>query len=498
MIAGVLTFAAYESVVVAYGNDAVVAKPDDGPLVGALAPPPAAAMAPSSGETEVRVDIAWRADLRPLEREPACRLLVCDQVVDGEVEWLAGTASLPLVEARPGDQQLLEVAVGGRRTLRLVRLRADGVTVRLGADVLVAGQVVDADGEAVASAHVWVAGVEAKTDAAGEFEVPAVGGEGLPLVAWADGMAAQTLVLEAWCNSTVRVVLAPAAQVRVRAIGAVGAGQAPARVVVLPAREPRTAAEAQYPYFLQALTGGAPVSSKGFASLTNLPVGIRVRLLVTHDNGVAESLPSIETRTRPSEASVLMQAAGEVRGTVARRDGGPAAGAWVALWPSDAGRDLEREVGASCALPPAGYCARGSVRRCDATGAFRLPRSPRHGEARLLALGHTFAAEVSVLGRGEVVHDLTLPDDAVGDPSPTARLQLHAPPGDYRVHVVEHGLTPRPSTRWTATVPFPIPLRSAAMADVTVTIAAPDAPWVRSFPALAIVGDVDVALPSGR
>lgn len=473
--------------------------PGDGPLVGALTPPPAPGIVADEAEVEVRVDIGWRSDLIALPPRPACRVWNCDQEVPApEVEWLAGSAALPLVEHRAGDQQLIRVRAQGRETMRLVRLRADGVDLRLGPDVLVRGRVVDARGEGLAAAVVWAAGVETKTDADGEFEVSVVGGEGVPLVTWADGMAAQTLVLETFCNSTVRVVLQPGAHVRLRAVGAVATGAKPARVYVLPAREPRTSTEAQYPFFLQSIRGGEPLSARGLASLSHLPIGGRFRFLIAHDEMVADTVPSSEARGRPTEVTVLLARGAIVRGKVRDTAGHAVPGAFVAAWPEDSGELLQREPGAGCALPAPAYAARGSFTRSADDGSFTFARSPRFGAVRLATVASTWAVEVALRGAlADVEQDLMLPGSDFDATAGDARLRLCASaPGRYRVRVVEEGKQPRPAASWTGTVPFPIPLRSAAVVDVKVTLLGRDGRHVCALPSLPIVDVVDVALPA--
>lgn len=500
MATALLALAAYQGIVVAgVGSETGVAMPGEGPLVGDLRPPPATSMATKGVDTQVDVDIAWRSKLRPLPKAPACRLFVLDsEVPDQAVELLAGTGSLPMAASHPGDQQLARTRVNGRSTIRLVRMREDGVTLRLGAEILIDGQVVDANGHGV-KAQLWVAGAEATTEHDGTFEVAAVGGEGLPLVAWADGLAAQTLVLDAWSNSSVRIVLQPGAQIRVRAIGTAGTEPASPQVYVLPAREPRTGAEAQYPFFLQAILGGVPLSSRGVALIGSLPLGARFRVRVLHEQVVAESAPSVEARLR-GEVSVLLQTGGVMRGKVYRQDGSPIGGAWLAAWPEADGDDPVRAEGASCALPPFAYCRRGLVARSAVDGSFHIARSLRHGPSRLMAMGQSWAAELTVKGlAGELEHDVTLPYGDLPSGSGAASILLHAiEPGSYRVRIVERGTTPRPAASWSGTVPFPIPLRGAALADVKVTVSRADTQRVRALSALAIVEPVDITLPAAE
>lgn len=501
-IGALLLVAAYQGAVLASDRDvAAVAMPGDGTLVGDLVPPPASGILGTGAETDVRIDIAWRADLRPLPTPPMCRLWVCDQEVPADdVEWLAGTASVPLLEHRVGDQQLVRVRANGAETVRLVRVREDGVTLRIGADVLLAGRVLDEHGEGVPGANLWLAGKQVRTSDDGRFELAVAGGEGLPLVVWADGKAAQVTVLEAFTNSSVRVVLQPGAQVRVRAIGAVGKSEPMPQVFVLPAHEPRTSAEAQYPFFLQALLGGVAIGPRGLATVSNLPLGGRFRLVVVHDRILADGAPAVEARARGTDVSVLLEIAGVVRGKVVRQDGLPVAGAWVATWPEAASDRLGREAGSACALPPLAYFPSGRLERSAADGSFHIARSLRRGPSRLVAAQRAWATEVTVRGMmADLEHDLTLPRADFDDQAGAASLRLLAAhPGRYRVRVVERGKQPRPTASWTGTAPFLIPLRSPAMADVEVTIVDKRADQVRALPALAIVDAVDLALPSGR
>src|SRR5690606_3984398 len=169
-------------------------------------------------------------------------------------------------------------------------------------------------------------------------------------------------------------------------------------------------------------------------------------------------------------------------------------GACVLAWPERDGDDLPRRAGASLALPPAAYVGRGAATRSGADGGFRAARTPG-APTRVLAAGPGLAAEAVLAGAGDLVHDLIVPRNAAGSGA-GAQLELRAASGGpFRVRVIERGGGPRPAVLWTGTEPFPIALRSAACADVKITVGAAPDHLVRTLPALAIVGPVPVDLP---
>ncbi len=499
----VLGLVAYQGAVSAFGGDeAAFVIPGAGAMLsdeGDPAPPSPSLEASSAPPTEVRVDITWRARLRPLPPPPACRVMVGDHAVsDAGVEWLAGSASLPLQRVRPGDVQLVRLRVHGEDTLRLSKVQEAGLELRLCGRVQVSGQVIDTDGRGLARARVWAAGTETITADDGTFAVEAIGGEGLPVVAIAEGMAAQTVMLNAWSDSTVRFVMQPGATLRVRVTGALPRGGEPAQVFLLPSSEPRTSAEAQYPFFLQALAGGVLVNDKGVATFDHLPISARLRVRLRHDQVVAEEMPLVETRARPTEISLLAESGAVVRGRVVDTDGTKVANARVATWPEADGDEVVRGPAADLALPPLAYVGRGTVALALADGTFCLARSMRYTQSRLLACGPSpWAAEVVVRGNSSALeHDLTLPTRPLPAVAGAASLALHAAqPGNYRVRVHENGGAPRSPTSWNGTAPFAIAVRAGALADVRVTVGVAGAARERTLTSLTIVEPVPVDLP---
>lgn len=503
LAAVLLGLAAYQGVVVAHvGGGAPVAMPGDGPLVQELAPPTAAPAAAPERAADVRVSIAWRAHLRALPPPLPARLLLGDQEIDEpDIEWLAGTAALPFVDWAENDQQLASLQVRGRETVRLVRVRQGCATFRLGTEVTVSGRIVDTEGKGLGAAHLWVGGAQAHVGDDGAFAVQVVGGEGLPLVGWADGLAAQAMVLDAWSNSDVRVVLQPGARVRVRAIGALPTGEEPARVYVLPAREPETSTEAQYPFFLQAVLGGTPMARNGIAEIDHLPLGARVRLRIAHGAVVPDAAPTIEARTRPQDVSILLQPAGLVRGRTVGQTGEPVRGAHVVARPEQAAT-VERVAGGGFALPPLAYGGSGAVARSDGTGAFVVARPLGAGPVRLAVAGppregSAWAAEVLVKGtEPDIACELVVPTSvrAVGAERPALWLHSGAA-GSFRVSVHERGAAPRPPVTWTGTAPFPIPLRDPVLADVTVLVQGEGGQRQQAYTGLPVVGPTVVEMP---
>jgi hypothetical protein len=500
-VATVLALAVYQGVVLAVATDAPAVLPGNGDLVAQIETPSEAESASALAvgpPIDIHVDIAWRARLRRLPPPPVLRVLVGDEVVPASATWLAGSASVPLQTPRAGDTQLVRVAVHGEEILRVVKIHDGGATVRLGGRVRVQGQVIDPDGRAVARARVFVAGEEMNVGDDGAFALEAVGGDGLVVVARAPGMAAQAIVLDAWSNTTLRLVLQPTAPVRVRVVGVMPGGDAPAQVIVLPAGEPVTNHEAQYPFFMQALRGGVPVSARGVAVLDDLPPGARVRLRLVHGAAVASDMPVVEARSRPVEVTLVTSAGAAVRGHVRSADGQPVVGATVLAWPVSDGDDLPRGTAAASALPPVAYCGCGAVVRTTDDGAFQLPRSPRWGDTVLHALGASrWGTEVTLTGRGTIEHDLTLPALQVEREGNAPTLALHVEaPGNYRVHVRAGDRLSRGPTSWIGTSPLPIALRAPALVDVAVRVGAHGSAPQRSVQCLPVVGTTAILVPA--
>ncbi len=497
--------AAYEGITLAAARpESAFAFPGDVAVVGDLAPAAAELRAEDAAVVAVTIAITPRARLRLPAELPACRVFVGDgEVTDATTSWVAGSATWSLGEVpQSGDQQLLAVEVAGRRTLRLVTLRDPSpLIVRLGGDASVGGTIVDSDGHAVRGARVWLGGETVVSDDEGRFSAHVMAGTGLPVVVRAPGFASAALVLDVTGGlvDSVRFVLREAAEVRVRLLGPMPAGGS-ARVFVLPGGDPTTSDEAQYPYFMQALEGGVPMSARGVAVLSDLPVDARVRVAVEHAGLASGTAPTAITRTRALDLTVAAVATPKLSGRIRMEDGAACVGALVvsASGALDAGA---RPPAASLALPPLAYWLPSGAVHTAADGSFALAR--RHGtEPGVLLVG----------AEGHVVLEMAVRADArdleIELPLPCAaqttlpraarttapRLELQAPEGRYDVRIAEVGRAPRPVVRWQGGASFFIPMRERVLADVSIQIEDRDGVRMIQRPGVAVLADVPLVL----
>ncbi len=490
--------AAYQGVTLAAARpDVAFAFPGDAAVVGDLGGATTEAAAESAPLLAVTVAISPRARLRPPRTLPPCRVFFGDAEVAGaKLTWIGGSSTWAFGDAaRTGDQQLVTVELAGRRTSRLITLRdPEAVEVHLGGDVSVSGSVVDGDGRAVAGARVWVAGEEVRSDADGRFAVTTWAGAGLAIAVRAPGFASTALVLDAKTSvDDLRMVLRPAATLRVRLLGSLASAGGPPRAYVLPAGDPTTSDEAQYPYFLQAVDAGVPMSERGIALLEDLPLDVRLRVVLDHAGLAQKSIPSAVTRTRPTDVWVDAAAGPRLSGRILDAAGEGRAGALIAS-AGDAFTASERPAGAQLALPAPAYRGASGVVVADAAGRFSLARW--HGASAgkvFVGAGGCAVAEMDVHAEtGDLHLDLRLPTL----PGPVApRLELTAPVGRYDLRIAEVGRAPRPLVRWGGGVPFHIPLREWVLADVTVRVEGNDGVRMTTQRDVAVLGDVVVALP---
>lgn len=489
--------AVYEGIALAAARpESAFAFPGDAAVVGDLAPAATELRAEDAAVVAVTIAITPRARLRLPRDLPACRVFIGDgEVTDAVTTWVAGSATWALGEApMAGDQQLLAVEVAGRKSLRMVTLRDPSpVIVRLGGDAAVGGTVVDSDGHAVRGARVWLGGETVTSDGEGRFSAHVMSGAGLPVVVRAPGFASAAVVLDVTGGLVdgVRFVLREAAEVRVRLLGPMPAGDG-ARVCVLPGGDPTTSDEAQYPYFMQALEGGVPMSARGVAVLSDLPVGALVRVAVEHAGLASGTAPTAITRARPLDLTVAAVATPKLSGRIRTEDGAACVGALVvsAIGALDA---AARPPAASLALPPVAYWLPSGAVHTAADGSFALAR--RHGtEPGVLLVG----------AEGHVVLEMAVRADArdlqIEVPLPRAaqttapRLELQAPEGRYDVRIAEVGRAPRPVVRWQGGASFFIPMREWVLADVSIRIEDRDGVREIQRPGVAVLADVPLVL----
>lgn len=488
-----LALVAYQGFALASDGAEYAVLPGDQPLLAPDEPAPAGLEAPIEADIEVVVDVLPRARLRPGPRP--CAVFVGDQSApQARATWLAGSAAGPGAgDVRAGDQQLLAVELGSTTTYRWLTVRdPDALAVHLLGDVEVQGQVCDVDGRPLAGASLWVSGVEAKSGEDGSFAVVARGGEGLVAVARADGMVSQAIGVAAAGARGLRFVMQPAGELRARVLGPLPKQQ-PARVLVAPASPAQTSDQAQYPFFLQALTGGVAVDARGIALLRDLPIGMSVQVGVTHPQLLASACPVVEVRARTIDLGVPVGLVESLHGRVLDGEGRACASAMVAAWPDVLGDDSPRPAAGVQAVPPAAWRADLACARVAADGSFSLPRAALVLRVCAAAPARA-AADLVVKPEAAAELALLLPPAVAAQQAP--RLQLCAPQaGRYRVELRENGRPSRLPVAWTGDVPFSLPLRTAALADVLVRVSRGGESREQIYRAVAVADAVDLQLP---
>ncbi len=448
-------------------------------VVAELPPEPAApASAAPANDAIVRytVDLEPRAALGPpAQLRPEVEVRRGQIPVHAAVEWLAGPAALPWIEPRPTQRHLLRITpAGGSALFRIVRIPPEPgapILVELQGTHVVAGNVHGPDGAPLAGASIWAAGAEAQTDERGRFEVAGVpGGDGVPIVVQAEGMATQHLVLQLTGPAdALRFDLAPAATVQVQLAAEAVAGASP-QLFVAPAGSGAHTAALAYPFFFQAVRGGVPFDGDGRAQLRDLPRGIAVRLHLQDPLRASVDAPVVTTGAELARAQLRAQEVPLLHGQlILARGGAPADGIVRATVP---GAGTRRIVEQDWILPPAAHLDGDLVAHVAADGSFTIGLRQQGRNALVTAIAPgCWQRSVELRGRpdGPAAPWLmpAFSGDAVAE-TPELRLDFPAA-GPFELRIRQHGKTLRDWTRWSPAEPFRVALREPVLLDLDVT-----------------------------
>jgi len=203
---------------------------------------------------------------------------------------VAGTGAGPFAEDERAGLALAAIDLGpGRTLLRQVAITPNAVAeIPIGGPLVVRGQVNSKD-RPVPGARVSLGELdpmgnlrEAVTGEDGRFELDTPASEGVPLLVQADGFAWLWRPIRVAADAALEqvVTLVPGGEIHVQ-LAAKAERLDLARVFVVP---PETVSGelSQYPFFLQAMSGGAPVDAEGRAQLSGLPGRGPVGLVVLH------------------------------------------------------------------------------------------------------------------------------------------------------------------------------------------------------------------------
>lgn len=376
------------------------------PVRGATDPVPGATQRP---DVRVRVEVQSREAFAP---PPPVRVIAVAAHDASELPTraIAGVgAGFADGDARPGLALVAVDLGGGAQVLRQVDVpAADVARPAIGARIVLRGVVRDPQQRPIAGAHVWFGESDAagaRRDAVcgddGRFELDVPSGAGVPFVVRADGFAStwQPIVVTS-TPGELAAVLTPAATLRVQIAGS-SEGIDAARLFVVPADG--NTALTQYPFFLQVLDDGLPLTATGAAVIADLPASGHVSLLVRHPRVPLGN--GVEVRLREGGQSTTVPVnvgTGSVRGFVVDEAGAPVAGASVWLRPN--GSSIGGKP--SLRLLPPHLDARGClVATTSGAGAFELGSGPS-GPASLSVRAPGRAGrdiEVAIAASGPIV-----------------------------------------------------------------------------------------------
>lgn len=344
--------------------------------------PPSAVRGATEPDAPPRPDVRVRVEVRAGEVfvPPSSVRVIAVAVHDGSelaTHPIAGVgAGFGDADARPGLALVAIDIGGGSRVLRQVDVPAGEVArPAVGTRVVMRGVVRDSQQRPIAGARVWLGesdGAGVQRDVAcgddGRFELDVPAGAGVPFVVRAHGFASTWRpVVVSSTPTELAAVLAPAATLRVQVAGS-SDGIDTARLFVVPADG--DSALTQYPFFLQALTDGLPLTATGGAVLLDLPASGVVSLLVRHPRAPLGT--GVDMKLREGDLSTTVPvtvAAASMRGTIVDDAGAPVAGAGVWLRPG--GSSIGGK--ASLRLLPPHLDARGCLAATtSAAGAFEL------------------------------------------------------------------------------------------------------------------------------
>jgi hypothetical protein len=459
--------------------------------------------APAASRIRVTIDLRLRAVLEaPAEGEPRLRLVGVEGGGERELDGMraafaAGPAAAESSTRRFSGRQLARFeTLHGFTLYRVVQVPdpppATIDEVRWVDPVAVSGRVWQEDGSPLAGATIWCSGQEERSDGEGRFRFPsASGGPGVPIAVEAPGWASQMRILDLESDAELEFRLQRAARLRVQFASQATSSNV-AQVFVLPGGE-RDSQSLQWPFFLQAVRGGAALGADGSATIDGLPRDVALRVLVVDPLAPCPEAARVQLRGELTQVTVQGLTVPSLRGRVLDEAGAPLAGAWVTAQPSPASIHEFQDDG--WLLPPAAFLAGTAQARSAADGSFAVGRL--HGRSgctvRAASAGRA-AATIEVKDRrADLTHDFVLPAAAPAAPAGLPALRFHLPRGECSVRVQRDGAPLTGWTAWGPDAPFVVPLRVPVLADVTVTVDTGDgAPRTLTRRSLSVLGPVDV------
>lgn len=437
------------------------------PGVGPAQPPTRPSPVPLTGPSQAAdpglpagtplVHVAVRA-LEPLfaPPEPLARVLRAGDGQPLAVELVGGTGhGFGMAPPRSGQALAIVDWPGtGRFVRQLPVAAADAAPRTLGARVVVQGMIYDELARPLGGAHVWLGELladgsrrEVDSDATGAFELDVAGGEGVPLVATADGRAAAATFLDVRPGVAPELRLAPETVLRVQ-FATTSEGLDGARVLVVP-RGAVTTEAAAFPFWLQSLTGGTEVQATGGCLVRGLPATGDLGLYVWHPRLPFAAAYDVQRQGPAARAIVqLPERLPEVRGRLVDEAGAPLVGAEV--WSLRPRADLPK--GTSLRLLPGWLEGRGACRAVTgADGGFAIGAFAEPG------------ARLALRAPGRAGRDVALP-------LPSEPLPLPRWVGGEPAFALQ---PPRAGVEWAATT---------NLGDGLHATLAADRPWVIALP----------------
>lgn len=439
--------------------DVPPAPPAPGPVDGGATnpvPPTPSGQHPGSGDApQVQVDVTAHERFVP----PPPPVAVASDV-EGRALPLATIAGVGAgFDASPptAGLALVRVTFAGNTLLRQVAV--DGVApavLAVGARFTVSGTVRGAGGRPLPGATVWFGetladGVrrEASTDENGAYQTDVPGGDGVPCLVRAPGMASSWRVVAVVPPvAPLDTVLEPACELEIQ-LAAAAFDAAAARAFVVPG-DTVSSGLAQYPFFAASLADGVPFDGRGRAVIDDLPRDAALGIVVRHARLPGAAPVQVVTKGERQRVLVPVQpVAGIVRGRVVDEHGAPLAG--VAVWSRADSRALAGAA-AKRFLPPHLTLRSAFATTTDADGRFELG-----------AVDATTAV-LSLRAHGRAGRDVPL--------AQAARADLVLP--DWSTGAAEFVLTPPlPGVAWVAATTLGGGVQAALQADD---------PWRVAFP----------------
>jgi hypothetical protein len=346
------------------GNGTVTAAPQDVP------PSP---LPPDTLRVVVEVQARERYVPPPPQRAQATR---ASDGAELPTQLLAGVGAGFDAPSRTAGIAAAGIDFEGVRLVRQVPVGEAVSRTVVGARITARGKIHDAVQKPVAGARIWLGEQDAEgklrevlTNAEGGFELDTPSGEGVPFVVRARGYAA------AWRPVAVgppgpdlQMILQPGGVLEVQ-LAVLGTDLDQARLFVVPTATV-TSELSQFPFFLQAITGGAAVDDNGRGKIDELPTSGKVCILVRHPMAPATA-PHETTLAGVLTTAIVPLKLSETKwsGQVVDPAGQPMTG--VSVWSLPARASLAA-VGSVRLLPPHLEVLGGCASRTDEQGAFAL------------------------------------------------------------------------------------------------------------------------------